>query len=29
VYRNGIEIGRAPINAIGRLFGSYVYTALS
>jgi L,D-transpeptidase-like protein len=28
VYRNGVEIGRAPINAIGRLSGSYVYTAL-
>jgi hypothetical protein len=27
VYRNGIEIGRAPINP-GRLSGSYVYTAL-
>jgi hypothetical protein len=27
VYRNGIEIGRAPINAV-RLSGSYVYTAL-
>jgi L,D-transpeptidase catalytic domain len=28
VYRNGIEIGRAPINAVARLSGSYVYTAL-
>jgi hypothetical protein len=27
VYRNGIQIGRAPINAV-RLSGSYVYTAL-
>ncbi len=29
VYRNGIEIGRAPIGGIGRLSGSHVYSALS
>jgi hypothetical protein len=28
VYRNGIEIGRTPINAVPRLAGSYVYNAL-
>jgi hypothetical protein len=29
VYRNGIEIGRAPVGGIGRLTGSHVYSALS
>jgi hypothetical protein len=29
VYRNGIEIGRAPVGGIGRLAGSHVYSALS
>jgi hypothetical protein len=28
VYRDGVEIGRTPINAVPRLAGSYVYTAL-
>lgn len=28
VYRNGVEIGRAPIGGIGRLSGTYVYSAL-
>jgi L,D-transpeptidase catalytic domain len=29
VYRNGIEIGRAPVGGIERLTGSYVYSALA
>jgi hypothetical protein len=29
VYRNGIEIGRAPVSGIERLSGSYVYSALN
>jgi hypothetical protein len=29
VYRNGIEIGRAPIGGLERLSGSYVYSALT
>jgi hypothetical protein len=28
VYRNGVEIGRAPVSGIERLSGSYVYSAL-
>jgi hypothetical protein len=28
VYRNGVEIGRGPINGVEGLSGSYVYTAL-
>jgi len=28
VYRNGTQIGKAPINALPRLSGTYVYTAL-
>jgi hypothetical protein len=28
VYRNGAEIGRAPVNGLERLSGSYVYSAL-
>jgi hypothetical protein len=28
VYRNGVEIGRAPVNGLERLSGSYVYSAL-
>jgi hypothetical protein len=27
-FRNGIEIGRAPVNALNRLSGTYVYSAL-
>ena len=27
-FRNGIEIGRAPVNALNRLSGTYVYAAL-
>jgi hypothetical protein len=29
VYRNGIEIGRAPIGGIARLSGTHIYSALS
>ncbi|MEO8339178.1 MAG: L,D-transpeptidase family protein [Nitrospirota bacterium] len=29
VYRNGIEIGRAPIDGLPRVKGSYVYSALT
>jgi hypothetical protein len=29
VYRNGLEIGRAPVGNIGRLSGSHVYSALA
>jgi hypothetical protein len=28
VYRNGIEIGSTPVSGVGRLSGTYVYTAL-
>ena len=28
VYRNGVEIGRAPVSGVERLSGSYVYSAL-
>jgi hypothetical protein len=28
VYRNGVEIGRAPVSGLERLSGSYVYSAL-
>jgi hypothetical protein len=28
VYRNGVEIGRAPVNGVERLSGSHVYSAL-
>jgi hypothetical protein len=29
VYRNGVEIGRAPVSGLERLSGSYVYSALA
>jgi hypothetical protein len=29
VYRNGVEIGRAPVGGIERLSGSHVYSALA
>jgi hypothetical protein len=29
VYRNGIEIGRAPVGGLERLSGTYVYSALA
>jgi hypothetical protein len=29
VYRNGVEIGRAPVGSIERLSGSHVYSALT
>jgi hypothetical protein len=29
VYRNGVEIGRAPVNRIERVSGSHVYSALA
>jgi L,D-transpeptidase catalytic domain len=29
VYRNGVEIGRTPVGGLGRLSGSYVYSALA
>jgi hypothetical protein len=29
VYRNGVEIGRAPVGGLERLSGSYVYSALA
>ncbi len=29
VYRNGVEIGRAPVGGIERLSGSYAYSALA
>ena len=29
VYRNGVEIGRAPVSGVERLSGSYVYSALA
>lgn len=29
VYRNGVEIGRAPVGGIERLTGSHVYSALA
>jgi len=29
VYRNGIEIGRAPVGGLPGLTGSYVYSALA
>ena len=29
VYRNGVEIGRAPVVGLERLSGSYVYSALA
>ena len=29
VYRNGVEIGRAPVAGLERLSGSYVYSALA
>jgi hypothetical protein len=28
VYRNGLEIGRAPLGKIGRLSGTHIYSAL-
>lgn len=28
VYRSGIEIGSTPVSGVGRLSGTYVYTAL-
>ncbi len=28
VYRNGVEIGRAPVNGLDRVSGSHVYSAL-
>lgn len=27
VYRNGVEIGRAPVNGLGRISGSHAYSA--
>jgi hypothetical protein len=29
IYRNGVEIGRAPIGGLERLSGSYAYSALA
>jgi hypothetical protein len=29
VYRNGVEIGRAPVGGLDRLSGSYAYSALA
>ena len=29
VYRNGVEIGRAPVNGVERVSGSHVYSALA
>jgi hypothetical protein len=29
IYRNGLEIGRSPVGGLGRLSGTYVYSALS
>ena len=29
VYRNGVEIGRAPVGGLGGVKGSYVYSALA
>jgi len=29
IYRNGVEIGRAPVGGLQRLSGSYVYSALA
>src|ERR1700737_4172221 len=29
IYRNGVEIGRAPVGGLERLSGSYVYSALA
>jgi hypothetical protein len=28
VYRNGVEIGRAPVNGLGRVSGTHIYSAL-
>ena len=29
IYRNGVEIGRAPVSGLGRISGSYAYSALA
>jgi hypothetical protein len=29
VYRSGVEIGRAPVGGLGRISGSYAYSALA